>query len=141
MVRAIRILLQARRSSWRACLLVGALLLPAALVVSAQGKLPKPLVSGLKNPESVAVWNGKIYVSVIGEFDKDGDGAILEIRDGKAIPLATGLDDPKGIVGFQQWLFVADKQRVLRIDGKGKVEVYAAAEAFPTPPRFLNDIA
>src|SRR5262245_36610096 len=113
MVRAIRTLLKTLGSSCLACLLVGALLAPATSMVSAEGKLPKPLVSGLKNPESVAVWNGKIYVSVIGEFDKDGDGAIVEIRDGKAVLLVSGLDDPKGIVAFQQWLFVADKKRVL----------------------------
>ncbi len=113
---------------------------PALPPAFAQDKLPRPLVSGLKNPESVAVWNGKIYVSTIGEFDKPGDGAILEVRDGKVVPFAAGLDDPKGIVGFQQWLFVADRQRVWRINGQGKAEVYAAAEAFPIPPRFLNDI-
>src|SRR5205823_226469 len=33
-----------------------------------------------------------------------------------------------------------DKQRVWRIDPKGKATVYAAAEAFPSRPHFLSDI-
>jgi glucose/arabinose dehydrogenase len=103
---------------------------------------PKPLLSGLKNPESVAVGlDGRIYLTVIGEFDVDGDGAVMVVQGGKAVPFAAGLDDPKGIVAFQQNLFVADKKRVLRIDPKGKVSVLAAAAAFPVPPVFLNDVA
>lgn len=102
----------------------------------------KPLATGLKNPESVAVGNdARIYISVIGEFDKDGDGAIMVIDKGKVAPFATGLDDPKGLVAFQGLLFVADKQRVWRIDAKGKADVFAAATAFPAPPLFLNDVA
>lgn len=103
--------------------------------------LPKPLVTGLKNPESVAVGSdGRVYVSVIGEFGKDGDGAIMVVKDGMAEVFAKGLDDPKGLVAFQNWLFVADKDRVLRIGRDGKVQVFVPAKAFPTPPLFLNDI-
>jgi glucose/arabinose dehydrogenase len=118
-----------------------ALLCLAAPCASA-AELPKPLVDGLKNPESVAVGpDGKVYVTVIGEFDKDGDGSVVVVADGKATPLATGLDDPKGIAVFQNWLFVADKTKVLRINrAGGKAEVLADAAAFPTPPKFLNDI-
>jgi glucose/arabinose dehydrogenase len=116
------------------------LLLVAAGPVAA-AELPKPLVTGLKNPESVAVGaDGRIYVSVIGEFDKDGDGAIMVINKGKAETFCAGLDDPKGLVAFQQWLFVADKNRVLRIDKSGKADVFAPANAFPTTPLFLNDL-
>lgn len=105
-------------------------------------ELPKPLVTGLKNPESVAIGpDGRIYVSVIGEFDKDGDGSIVVIKDGKAETFCGGLDDPKGLVAFQQWLFVADKNRVLRIDKSGQAAPFAPANAFPTPPLFLNDLA
>jgi glucose/arabinose dehydrogenase len=104
--------------------------------------LPKPLVTGLKNPESVAIGpDGRTYVSVIGDFDKDGDGSIVVIKNGKAEVFASGLDDPKGLVGFQQWLFVADKKRVVRIDKTGKVEEFAPENAFPTKPLFLNDLA
>lgn len=105
-------------------------------------KLPKPFVTGLKNPESVTLGNdGRIYISEIGEFEKDGDGRIMVVgKDGKAMPFATGLDDPKGIVSWTNLLFVADNKRVVRIDPKGTVTVVADEKAFPTPPLFLNDI-
>ncbi|AGA30974.1 PQQ-dependent sugar dehydrogenase [Singulisphaera acidiphila] len=103
---------------------------------------PKPVVTGLTKPESVALNSqGQVFVSVIGESGRDGDGAVLKIEQGKAVPFASGLDDPKGLVAHQEWLFVADKDRVWRIDGKGKAEVFAPASAFPTPPLFLNDLA
>src|SRR5579883_1222422 len=76
---------------------------------------PAPLVAGLKNPVSVAVGpGGKIYVSVVGEFDTPGDGSVVQIENGKAVPVVTGLDDPKGLVAFGPWLFVADRDRVWR---------------------------
>jgi glucose/arabinose dehydrogenase len=124
-----------------------ALLLFAAPTVGA-AELPKPLFEGLVNPESVAIGpGGKMYVSVIGEFDKDGDGAVVVIENGKAVPIVTGLDDPKGIAFFQRWLFIADKTKVLRVDlfvkggGRPKVDMFAPANAFPVEPKFLNDIA
>lgn len=103
---------------------------------------PKPLVEGLKSPESVAVdVEGRIFISTIGEFDVDGDGAIMVVEDGKAVPFATGLDDPKGLVAYDGNLFVADKQHVLQIDKEGAVKRFAPANAFPTTPKFLNDLA
>jgi glucose/arabinose dehydrogenase len=122
----------------------GLLLITLPMAAAAADK-PKPWVEGLTNPESVAVGpDGRVYVSVIGDFDKDGDGAVLVIDKERAVPLARGLDDPKGLAVWQQWLFVADKTRVWRIDTKdprGKAQVFAAADAFPSPPRFLNDLA
>jgi glucose/arabinose dehydrogenase len=116
------------------------LTLPA--VIRAGDKLPKPLVTGLNNPESVAVaFGGKIFVTEIGEFGKEGDGRVLRIDKGEAVPFATGLDDPKGMVGWAAWLFVADNKRVWKIDAKGKTSVLSAETAFPIPPIFLNDIA
>lgn len=103
---------------------------------------PKLVVTGLTNPESVALNSqGQAFVTVIGERNRDGDGAVLKIEQGKAVPFATGLDDPKGLVAYQDWLFVADKTRVWRIDGSGKAEVFASASAFPTPPLYFNDLA
>jgi hypothetical protein len=102
---------------------------------------PKAVVTGLTNPESVAVnTQGQVFVSVIGERDRDGDGAVLKIEQGKIVPFASGLNDPKGLVAHQQWLFVADKNRVWRIDGEGTAAVFAPASAFPTSPLFLNDL-
>lgn len=114
-----------------------------ALASAAQAATPKPklLVEGLKNPESVAVSPaGRVFVTVIGGFDKNGDGAVVEIVDGKAKTFVSGLDDPKGLACWKDLLFVADKKRVWRIDAAGKATVFAAAEAFPTPPLFLNDL-
>src|SRR5262245_50991468 len=108
---------------------------------------PKPLVTGLKNPESVCVGPGpdrKVFVTTIGEFDVDGDGAVMVLEPGgKAVPFVSGLDDPKGIACYQKWLFVTDKTKVLRIDATAKTpkaDVFTAAAKFPTPPVFLNDI-
>ncbi len=104
-------------------------------------ELPKPFVTGLKNPESVCIGpDGLTYVTEIGEFDKDGDGAVTVIKDGKAVPFATKLNDPKGIVASADALFVTDKKRVLKIDLKGNVTTLAASDKFPAPPLFLNDI-
>jgi glucose/arabinose dehydrogenase len=125
--------------SFRAVPLAAWLFSTASLVLAQE--LPKPLVTGLKNPESVAMGaDGRIYVGTIGEFDKDGDGAVMVVNGGKATPFATGLDDPKGVVAVPEGLFVADKTRIWRIDRKGKAQTLVASEAFPSPPRFLNDL-
>jgi hypothetical protein len=101
----------------------------------------KVLVSDLKNPESVVLNSqGQMFVSVMGVPDRDGDGAVMKIDNGKAVPFASGLDDPKGLIALQRWLFVTDKTKVWRIDETGKAEVFAPASAFPTPPLDLNDL-
>jgi sugar lactone lactonase YvrE len=121
-------------------LLAGLATVAFAPPVSAQQQPQKPIVEGLKNPESVAVGpNGRLYVSVIGEFDKDGDGSVVVVENGKVTPLAEGLDDPKGLAVTAQFVYVADKKKVWRI-GKGKADVFVPANAFPTEPLFLNDI-
>lgn len=99
-------------------------------------------VGGLKSPESVAVAaDGKIYVSEIGEFGKDGDGQISVVgTDGALSVFATGMDDPKGIYFSGKTLYVADNKRVLKVSPDGKWEVFAAADAFPVTPQFLNDV-
>jgi glucose/arabinose dehydrogenase/sugar lactone lactonase YvrE len=122
------------------------LLLLAGPAAAAGPEAPKPMVTGLVNPESVCVGpGGKVYVTTIGEFNKDGDGAVMVIEPGgKAVPFVTGLDDPKGIAAFQDSLFVTDKTKVLRIDTTAKepkATVYVDPKAFPNPPLFLNDIA
>jgi hypothetical protein len=104
--------------------------------------LPRPMISGLKTPESVCLGaNGRVYVTEIGEFGKDGDGQVTVIADGVAKPFATGLDDPKGIVEFENALYLTDKTRVVKVDARGQVTTFVAAEKFPRPPLFLNDIA
>lgn len=112
-------------------------------VKSNQGVMSK--ITGLKTPESVVqAKDGKIYVSEINEFGKDGDGQITVIENGKPRVFATGLDDPKGLVIIGQNLYVADKSKVLKINltgqAQGQVQVFAAASAFPETPLFLNDL-
>jgi glucose/arabinose dehydrogenase len=118
------------------------LLTLCSTAISGDKKLPKPIVSGLVSPESVAVGpDGRMYLSEIGKFGADGDGRIAVIdKAGKAVPFATGLDDPKGIVFVASQLFVTDNKRVVRVDQKGQVTVVADEKVFPTPPMFLNDI-
>jgi glucose/arabinose dehydrogenase len=107
----------------------------------AEDKLPKPLVTGLKNAHSVALGSdGRIYVTSPRDFGKSGDGAVLVIEDGKAKQFATGLDLPRGIVAWNEWLFVADTDRVWRIDKMGKPQEFAAKSAFPSRPHSLASI-
>jgi glucose/arabinose dehydrogenase len=95
---------------------------------------PKPLVTGVKNLRSVATGpGGKIYVAAGGE--------VLVIRDGKAVPFAGGLGEPAGMATIFNMLYVADRDRVWRIDGTGKARVLAAAAAFPSPPHSLGGLA
>src|SRR5262249_59032025 len=93
--------------------------------VSAGDQLPQPVIRGLKNAEAVAVGgDGRIYISEVGDSAKDGEGRILVVdKAGKAVPFATGLDNPRGMVFRQKDLFVTDNKRVWRIDEKGKAVV------------------
>ena len=113
-------------------------------MVADTGGRPAPNRSrreGLENPESVVIGqDGRLYVTVIGKSDTDGDGTVVVIEDGKPKTFANGLDDPKGLVAHGTDLYVADKTRVWKIDAAGKANVYAAADAFPITPKFFNDI-
>jgi glucose/arabinose dehydrogenase len=127
------------------------LLLVIILLLSARtqaAELPKPRAEGLVNPASITIGpGGKLYASVGGSANKDGEGSIVIIDNGKAVPVVAALDDPKGIGFFQRWLFVADRTKVLRVDlfGKGggglKVDILAPANAFPVEPKSLHDLA
>ena len=99
-------------------------------------------VTGLKTPESaISAKDGRVFVSEIGEFGKDGDGQITVIdKNGEVRVFAKGLDDPKGLAFFGKDLFVADNHRVLKVSPKGDVHVFATAQAFPEQPLFLNDL-
>jgi gluconolactonase len=118
-------------------LVICGLALPAATLADTPRRL-----TGLKTPESVVAGaDGRIYVSEIGEFGKDGDGKISVIdADGKATVFATGMDDPKGLAFHRDTLYVADKTRVLKVASDGKWGVFINAEAFPVEPQFLNDL-
>ena len=99
---------------------------------------------GLKTPESAQVFNGKLYISNIGNLPpdrKDGDGYItLADLNGKILKdrFITGLNAPKGITFCNGKLFVADIDRVVVADPEtGKVlKVVVVPGA-----KFLNDTA
>ncbi|MDM0110522.1 hypothetical protein QTI66_00060 [Variovorax sp. J22R133] len=99
-------------------------------------------VKDLAVPESALVGtNGRLYVSEIGEFGKDGDGQVRVVsKSGNAEPFAKGLDDPKGLAVVKNVIYAADKNRIWRIDKQGKALVFVKAEDFPQPPLFLNDL-
>ena len=100
------------------------------------------LVTGLKHPAGVAVGPGrKIYVTIGGDQQKKGTGAVVIIENGNAVPFATGLNQPNQIVAFQTWLFVTDQQQIWRIDAKGKAEVFVPTTAFPATPHELIGLA
>lgn len=100
-------------------------------------------ISGLKTPESVVQGkDGKIYVSEIAEFGKDGDGQISVIEHGKARVFATCLNDPKGLAIIGDFLYVADRTQIIKIkltDGTQKA-VFVSSSTFPKIPLFLNDL-
>ena len=118
-----------------------AFVLSASLAISAQAHETKK-ITGLKRPESaIAAKDGRVFVSEIGEFGKEGDGQITVIdKNGQAKVFAQGLDDPKGLAIVGKDLYVADNHRVIKITPDGKTSVFAGADAFPDLPQFLNDL-
>jgi gluconolactonase len=100
------------------------------------------IISGFKMPESVAEGtDGSIYLSEIGERDKDKDGKITKIdKNGNVSTVAEGLYDPKGIVFYNDKLYVTDRDAVLEVNLDGSWGVYAGTMSFPKTPVFLNDI-
>jgi gluconolactonase len=98
--------------------------------------------NGFSMPESVAEGpDGYIYVSEIGERDKDGDGKISKIdKKGNITPFAKGLYDPKGIVFYNKKLYVTDRDVIVEVNTDGSWSVFGSTMAFPKTPVFLNDI-
>ena len=117
------------------------LALVAVVSMNAQAHETKK-ITGLKMPESaIAAKDGRVFVSEIGEFGKDGDGQITVVdKNGEVKVFAQGLDDPKGLAIVGKDLYVADNHRVIKITPDGKTSVFVAAEAFPEAPQFLNDL-
>lgn len=113
-------------------------LAPAAAVAE---RPPRPLITGLKKPTAVVVGtDGRIYITECADPLKKGSGRVVVVVKGQSVPFCTGLDSARGIVAWQNWLFVVGTDRVWRIDRKGKAEVFAAAAAFPSPAWNLQHI-
>lgn len=100
-------------------------------------------ITGLKTPESVVqAKDGRIFISEIAEFGKDGDGQISVVDTaGKVSVFASGLDDPKGLKIIGDNLYVADKTKIIKIGlNDAKSSVFVPASGFATTPQFLNDL-
>lgn len=121
--------------------LLAAALVAGAANIALAGPAPAT-VTDLRTPESVLVLrDGTVFVSEIGEFGKDGDGAIVRIKDGQRSVYATGLNDPKGLAERNGILYVADKDHVMMVLTDGTVKPFLKPEQFPKRPQFLNDLA
>ncbi len=95
-------------------------------------------------PESVVPgFDGKLYVTLMGQKREkgDGDGKIVVVDGDKVTVLTEGLDDPKGIVFVGGMLVTTDFDKVWAVDAHGAKKLLAGPEAFPQPPLFLNDVA
>jgi glucose/arabinose dehydrogenase len=104
---------------------------------------PQQLLTGLAQPSAVTVANdGKVYLAIAGEAVKENAGSIVLVEGDKTTPLATGLSQPMALVPRAEWLFVACKGGVWRIDRNDKdrnemAEAFAPASSFPSPPQSL----
>ncbi|HEY0842816.1 SMP-30/gluconolactonase/LRE family protein [Methylotenera sp.] len=112
---------------------------------SANLKYVAKKITGLKTPESaVQAKDGRIFISEINEFGKDGDGRISVVDpQGNVTVFASDLDDPKGLAIIGDYLYVADKTKILKVNVKTtnpSVSIFVPAEAFPAVPLFLNDL-
>lgn len=115
---------------------------PVVALLAYSAASAEPIATGLKQPTSVAVGSDRrVYVSVSGDSDKKDDGAIIVLDKGKVVPFAGALDQPRGLVAYNQWLFALDRKGVWRITLKGKADLFAPAKAFPSPPESLSDLA
>lgn len=95
---------------------------------------PKVLVGGVPSPRAVAVSADKrIFIAA--------EQSVLEFKDGKTTEFAGGFQTPKGMIAFQQWLFVADQAGVHRIDlNSKKSTVWVANKDFPEMPKNLRGL-
>ena len=100
------------------------------------------IITGLKQPESVAVGpGGRIYVSETGEYEKANDGYISILEGSRLRRFASGLDDPHGIKWFAGKLFVSDNMGIIwRIDAQGNPERFVDATDFPRKVTNFNDL-
>jgi sugar lactone lactonase YvrE len=124
-----------------------ALLLVTFATAAAQAQAqPKTIaLPAGSRPESITKgWGGKYYVSL--QYDgkvgaNDGQVVQIDLASGAVTPLATGLDNPRGLAFTGELLVVTDTDKVWKIDQAGKKSLLAETAAFPQPPVFFNDAA
>ncbi|OUV03036.1 MAG: hypothetical protein CBC42_04455 [Betaproteobacteria bacterium TMED82] len=95
------------------------------------------------NPESAfSTPDNRIFVSEIGGFGVKNDGRILEVfKDGRAEVIASGLNDPKGLIVVENIIYVTDVDEIKKVTLSGKVSTWLGPKNFPKKTAFLNDIA
>lgn len=131
----------------RASLLLLMLALTAPPLGAQQAGFDRPfrVIDSIPAPESVAIGpDGTWYVSSFGEPGTGGDGALYRVtpESGALQRIATGLDDPAGVVFVGPTLWVADRDGVYRVvPGRDSIELVYPADRFPRPLHFLNDLA
>src|SRR6266568_966795 len=112
---------------------------PSMKLAFALAEPPKPPIKFERAPNGVAIGpGGKVYVSVfIYSTGDDPRGAILDIENGKPVLFATKLHFPMQMVAHQNYLFVTQQgpgnkeQSIVRLDSKGKVEMFVPPTALP----------
>ena len=100
-------------------------------------------INGIINPESAfSTSEGRIFVSEIGGYGVKKDGRILEVfKDGKIDVIASGLNDPKGLIVVDNVIYVTDIDEIKKVTLSGKVTTWLSPRNFPKKIAFLNDIA
>ncbi len=96
--------------------------------------------TGFAHPESALETSEGIYISDVGEFSMK-DGVIWRVFGNSKEAVVRNLTDPKGLVVAREKLYVADVDRVWRVEKGGAVSLIAGPNAFPEKPRFLNGMA
>jgi hypothetical protein len=101
------------------------------------------VVSGFgTTPESCAFGpDGKIYVSVVNQYEVYGDGYIGVVEGNRLRPLARGLNDPHGITVWNNLIFAADNRgQIWKITMGGSVSRLVDSTQFPRKITNFNDI-
>ena len=101
------------------------------------------VIQGFKMPESVAQdKDGNIYVSEIGERDVDKDGKITMIdKSGNLTTIVDDLYDPKGLVLFDNKIYVTDRDVVVEVDIENKTSLSGVKVipcGFLTPIEYIS---
>ncbi len=99
-------------------------------------------IDGIIHPESAfATRDGRVFLSEIGQVGKKGDGRILEIfTSGKKKVIASGLNDPKGLLVEGNTIYVTDIDEIKKVSMDGKVSSWLGPKNFPRKISFLNDL-
>ena len=99
-------------------------------------------IDGIVHPESAfTTRDGRVFISEIGRIGKKGDGRILEVfTNGKKKIIASGLNDPKGLLVEGSTIYVTDVDEIKKVSFDGKVSPWIGPKDFPRKISFLNDL-